>query len=126
MRVTEGIKWVGVCTENFEETVSFFSKVMGLKIAQEGVPKVDVQYAKYCVFEMPNDVMFEVFQPTVEIKKRYSGPVVSLTVDDLDKACEEMKDQVKFITPVIDDKSSWRWIYFQAPDGNIYQIQERR
>lgn len=125
MRVTEGITWVGVCTDKFDEMVAFFSTVMNLKIVQEGTPKIDVQYAKYCVFEVGNNVMFELFQPTKEIKGRYTGPVVSFTVDDLDRACDEMKDRVKFITPVIDDKATWRWRYFQAADKNIYQIQQR-
>lgn len=125
MRVTEGITWIGVCTDKFDETVAFFNKVMGLKIVQEGIPKVDIQYAKYCVFNVGNNVMFEVFQPTQEIVGRYSGPVISFTVDDLDRACDEMRNKVKFITSIIDDKSTWRWIYFQAPDKNIYQIQQR-
>jgi predicted enzyme related to lactoylglutathione lyase len=121
MRVTEGITWIGVCTENFEETVAFFKSTMGLKLVQEGTPTVDIQYAKYCVFDSGNNLMFEIFQPTPEIANRYSGPVISFTVDDLDAACQEMK----FITPVIDDKATWRWIYFQGPDKNIYQIQQR-
>jgi len=125
MKITEGIKLVGICANNFEETVSFFHKTMRLEIANEGVPTVDIQYAKYCVFNMPNDVMLEVLQPSVEIKGRYSGPVISFTVDDLDQACDEMEDKTQFITPIITDSSNWRWRYFQAPDNNIYQIQER-
>jgi hypothetical protein len=125
MRVTEGITWIGVCTDKFEEMVVFFSTTMGLKITQRGTPTVDVQYAKYCVFDAGNDIMFELFQPTDEILGRYSGPVVSFTVDELDKACEEMRDKVTFVTPVIDDKESWRWRYFLAADKNIYQLQQR-
>lgn len=125
MRVTEGITWIGVCTDNFEDSVSFFKNVMGLKVVQEGTPKIDIQYAKYCVFDVGNEVMFELFQPTPEIVGRYSGPVVSFTVENLEKSCDDMRGKVKFITPVIDDKMTWRWIYFQAPDKNIYQIQQR-
>ena len=125
MRVTEGITWVGVCTDKFEEMVTFFGSVMNLKIVQEGVPRIDTQYAKYCIFDVGNNVMFELFQPTKEIHGRFSGPVVSFTVDDLEKACDEMRDKVTFLTPVIDDETNWRWIYFQAPDMNVYQIQQR-
>ena len=126
MRVLGGITWIGVCTENFEESVAFFKNVMGLRVVQEGIPWVDLQYAKYCVFDAGNNVMFELLQPTPAITGRYSGPVVSFTVDDLDAAMSEMQGRAEFITPVIDDKATWRWIYFRAPDGNIYQLQQKR
>ena len=125
MRVTKGIKWVATCTENFEATVAFFRDVIGLEVAQEGMPVIDIQFARYAMIHMPNDVMFEILEPTETVRGLYGGPVVSFTVDDLDEARREMEaKQVEFVTPVIDDKTAWRWIYFRAPDGNIYQIQE--
>ena len=38
MSVTKGIKWVATCTEHFDATVAFFRDVVGLEVAQEGVP----------------------------------------------------------------------------------------
>lgn len=125
MKVTEGIKWIGVCTDKFEESVCFFKNVMGLEITQEGVPKIDTQFSKYCVFKSESDVMFEVFQPSDEIRGRYTGPVVSFTVDNLKNSYEEMKNRVEFITSEITDGATWRWRYFRAVDDNIYQIQQR-
>ena len=125
MSVKKGITWVATCTENFEATVAFFRDVFGLEIAQEGVPVIDTQFARYAVIHMPNDVVFEILEPTEAVRGLYSGPVVSFTVDDLDKTCRDMEaKQVEFVTQIVDDKTSWRWIYFRAPDGNIYQIQE--
>lgn len=125
MKITEGIQWIGICTRNFEETVTFFTHAMGLKVVEQGLPQVDLQFAKYCVFDGGNGVMFEVLQPTDEIADRYTGPIVSFTVEDLDEARAEMPSDVKFITPILSDKA-WRWIYFRAPDGNVYQLTQRQ
>ena len=127
MKVTEGLTWAASCTENFDETVAFFRDVMGLEISRQGTPVNDTQFARYAVIQMPNDVMFELFEPTEAVRKLFGGPVVSFTVADLDEARHEMEARgIEFVSSLIDDGATWRWIYFRAPDGNIYLLQERR
>lgn len=126
MKVTQGITWVGSCTAKFDEMVTFFNDVMGLEVDRTGVPVVDTQYARYAVFKTPGDVMFELFEPKDDIRDRFSGPVVSFTVENLDEARAELEaESIELLTPVLDDGTTWRWCYFRAPDGNVYLLQER-
>lgn len=98
---------------------------MKFKLMDKGVPIVDKQFAKYCVFNVSADQMIEILEPHLEVKDRFNGPILSFTVENLKEACLEMQEKVKFITPEITDEVNWVWRYFQAPDNNIYQIQQR-
>ena len=125
MKVTQGITWVGTCTEKFDETVAFFRDTMGLTVARQGTPANDTQYARYAVLETPGDVMFELFEPSDAVRGRFHGPVVSFTVESLDDARRELEaKEIELVSGVIDDGSKWRWMYFRGPDRNIYLLQE--
>ncbi len=127
MRVTEGITWVASCTQQFDATLSFFRDGLGLEVKSSGRAKVDTQFDRYAVFSMPNDVSYELLEPKPETRGKYVGPIVSFTVADLESALRELDERgVEWLTDVIDDNETWRWIYFRAPDGNAYQLQERR
>jgi catechol 2,3-dioxygenase-like lactoylglutathione lyase family enzyme len=47
MRVTEGIRWIATYTTNFDETVAFFSNVLGLAVAEESVLVTDTPFTRY-------------------------------------------------------------------------------
>jgi catechol 2,3-dioxygenase-like lactoylglutathione lyase family enzyme len=124
MQVTDGIKWIGTCTTNFDETVAFFANVMGLPVTQKGVAVVDTQFARYAQIAMPNGVVLEVLEPSEAVRQLYKAPIVSITVDDVAQARRELEGRkIEFLTPIFDTKQGWAWTYFRAPDGNIYQIQ---
>ena len=124
MRVTKGVEWIATCTTNFDETVAFFSNVMGLPITEEGVPVTDTQFTRYAQITMPNGVVLEVLEPGEAVRQLYTAPLVSITVDDVAQARRDLEGrQVEFLTPIFDTKKGWGWTYFRAPDGNVYQLQ---
>lgn len=124
MKVTHGTPWTITCTEKFEETVSFFRDVMGIPVAEEGIPSTDTQFTRFAQIKMPNGSVLEIVEPNEESRKLYTSSIFSITVDDVVQARREMElKQITFVAPIFQDKQGWCWTYFQAPDGNIYQIQ---
>ena len=124
MKVTEGVSWVISCTSNFEQTVAFFRSVMGLVVTDEGVPVTDTQFTRYARIKMPNGAVLEIVEPDQGVRRLYTAPIVSFTVDDLAQARRELEDlQAEFVAPILSTKEGWGWTYFRAPDSNIYQLQ---
>ena len=124
MKVTEGISWVITCTSNFEQTVAFFRKAMGLAITEAGVPVTDTQFSRYAQMKMPNGVVLEIVEPVEAVRQLYDAPIVSFTVDDVAQARRELEGLgTEFVAPIFNTKDGWGWTYFRAPDGNVYQIQ---
>src|ERR1700690_1781632 len=105
MRVTEGIRWIAVCTTNFDETVAFFCNVMGLAVTEKGVPVTDTQFTRYAQITMPNGVVLEIVEPTETVRQLYKAPIVSITVEDLAEARRELEDRkIELLTPIFDTK----------------------
>ena len=124
MRVTKGVEWILTCTTNFDETVAFFSNVMGLPVTEVGVPVTDTQFTRYAQITMPNGVVLEVVEPGEAVCQLYHAPIVSITVDDLAHARRELEGRkIEFLTPIFDTGKGFGWTYFRAPDGNVYQVQ---
>jgi predicted enzyme related to lactoylglutathione lyase len=124
MNVTEGIRWILACTDQFDAMVAFFRDVMQLPVENEGVPVNDTQFTRYALVKMPNEVVLEIIQPREELRELYAGAVVSITVDDVPGARREMEEKgVEFMAPIIYTPEGWGWTYFRAPDGAVYQIQ---
>ena len=124
MRITEGITWIIAPTGHFEQSVAFFRDVMGMAVAEEGVPVTDTQFSRYAQLRMPNGVVLEIVEPVSSVAHLYSGPVVCITVDDVAQARRELESkQIVFATPVFETRQGWGWTYFRAPDGTVYQLQ---
>jgi catechol 2,3-dioxygenase-like lactoylglutathione lyase family enzyme len=124
MKITNGIEWIIVCTDDFDRSVEFFRDIMGLAIRSEGVPSTDKQFSRFAQVEMPNGVVLEIVEPRAEFRENYKAPVVSMTVDDVSKARRELEGkQIEFVSPIFFAGDGWSWSYFRAPDGNVYQIQ---
>lgn len=124
MRITEGITWILVPTGHFEQSVAFFRDVMGMAVAEEGVPVTDTQFSRYAQLRMPNGVVLEVVEREEAVAHLYPGPIVSITVDDVAEARRELESKhVEFVTPIFDTRRGLGWTYFRAPDGTVYQLQ---
>lgn len=127
------ICFVGARTENFDAMTGFVRDVLGLTSAhQEG---------GWAVFRLESGDrdFLEVYRPG-EYDERLlpaaaSGPTVAFAVDDLLAARAELvaagteivADVVwaaeAFGDPQLD---GYGWLFFRAPDGNVYAIQQER
>jgi catechol 2,3-dioxygenase-like lactoylglutathione lyase family enzyme len=115
----EGLGWLGIRTERFEETARFFREVMGLEETRRERDVVG--------FVFPDGAEVEVWRPEDEFHSFFgTGPVVGLRVDDVEEARAEMEAAgVEFLGPVQRSEGA-AWSHFRGPDGNVYEIIARR
>lgn len=124
VKITEGITWILAPTTRFQESLAFFRDVLGLAVVAEGVPVIDTQFSRYAQMKLPNGVVLEIVEPTEAVSRLYTAPVVSITVDDVALAKDELEQRnIKFVAPVFDTTEGWGWTYFEGPDGAVYQLQ---
>jgi catechol 2,3-dioxygenase-like lactoylglutathione lyase family enzyme len=90
----EGLGWLGIRTERFEETVGLFRDVMGLEVIRQDPDVVG--------FEFSDGTEMEVWRPEDEFHSFFgTGPVVGFRVDDVARARSRMEAQgVEFLTPI--------------------------
>ena len=112
------LEWLGVRTTEFDQTVTFFKEVMGLKMTRKS--------PSFAWFELPNGKEIEVFSPQDEDHTFFkSGPVVGFLVDDIEEARRNMEAAgIEFIGPIQHSERNG-WSHFRGPDGNIYEIISR-
>jgi catechol 2,3-dioxygenase-like lactoylglutathione lyase family enzyme len=124
MKVVEGINWIITCTPEFEGTVAFFRDIMGLSMAEEGVPVTDTQFTRYALMRLPNGGTLEIVEPADEtVRELYAAPIICFKVDDLAQARHELAGKgVAFVAPIFRAHNHVDWTYFRAPDGHVYQI----
>lgn len=111
----KGLVWVGTATDKYEETVRFFTEIMGLSVFHRG--------EDLSILRLPTGEWVEVFGPGHEHHDEFStGPVVEFLVDDVAAARAELEERgVDFLH----ETHSWEdytWAHFRGPDGNIYGI----
>jgi len=115
----EGLGWLGIRTERFEETARFFREVMGLEETRRERDVVG--------FAFPDGAEMEVWRAEDEFHSFFgAGPVVGLRVDGVEEARAGMEAAgVEFLGPV---QRSGRavWSQFRGPGGNVYEIITRR
>jgi catechol 2,3-dioxygenase-like lactoylglutathione lyase family enzyme len=110
-----GITWAGTRTNRFQETVHFFSSVMGMEL-------VDQQQG-FASLRASDGDKIEVFGPEDRDHDfMTAGPVVGFGVADVDSARAELESSgVEFIGRT-HSEGDYRWAHFRGPDGHIYEI----
>lgn len=113
----KGISWVGIGTEAFEETVAFFTDVLGLEIALIEKP--------VAMLHAGSGNIVEIFgQGSTRGKALNSPPVVAFEVDDVPAARERL---VARGVKLIGDIGTWNgfeWLYFRGPEGYIFSVKK--
>jgi len=111
----EGLGWLGIRTERFEETVGLFRDVMGLEVTRQEPDVVG--------FKLIDGTEMEVWRPEDEFHSFFgTGPVVGFRVDDVARARSRMEvEGVEFLTP-IQRTETVAWSHFRGTDGNVYEI----
>jgi catechol 2,3-dioxygenase-like lactoylglutathione lyase family enzyme len=113
-----GLVWLGIRTEQFDQTVSLYRDVLGLQPFLQDATSVR--------FRLPNGTEIHVYGPADDDHRFFgSAPVVGLLVDDVELARAAMEAaDVEFIGPIQSADGS-RWNHFHGPDGNVYEIMSR-
>lgn len=113
----KGYSWLGVGTDAFDDTLSFFSRVMGLSpivVDERGVAILKVA---------PGQVL-EIFGPGTEGRKLSSPPIIAFEVEDVAAARDEL---VQHGVEILGEVGSWNgfeWLKFRGPDGHIFALQK--
>lgn len=116
MRV-KGYSWVGVGTDDFQETLTFFTSVLGLRpmvVDDRGVAILDVAEGQ----------LLEIFGPGTGGKALTSPPVIAFEVDDVAAAREELLSKNVEVIGEIGSWNGFEWFYFRGPGGQTFSIKK--
>ena len=114
----ERLGWLGLRTDRFPETVEFFERTLGARVARRDPHRV--------MFELGNGDPIDVWDGEAPENTHFgAAPVVGFAVDDVDRARQELERAgVELIGPV-QRGSGFAWAHFRGPDGNLYELQQR-
>ena len=127
------ISFVGVRTEHFDAMTGFVREVLGLRSAH-----LDGGWAVFPLESGDRDFL-EVYRPAQYDERLFppavSGPTVAFAVDDLLAARAELVAagieivaDVAWAAEAFGDPrlDGYGWLFFRAPDGHVYAIQQER
>jgi catechol 2,3-dioxygenase-like lactoylglutathione lyase family enzyme len=108
-----GIVFLGTRTAQFGEMAAFMQDVLGLtaKHREDGL----------AIFTLENGDTVEIFDPQHEGGGHPDGVAAGFLVDSADEAAAELKSKGVEVSEVA-SAGEFRWAYFRAPDGNLYEI----
>ncbi len=111
----EGLAWMGVRTERFQEMIRFYRDVLGLETLREG--------KDFAWFRTSNGTQVHIYGTGDADHSFFGpGPVVGFSVDDFGEMHARMLGAgIEFIGEVQRADGS-AWNHFRAPDGNVYEI----
>jgi catechol 2,3-dioxygenase-like lactoylglutathione lyase family enzyme len=112
----KGLAWLGIMTQQFEDTARFFGDTLGLR--------VDHEEPDFVVFRLPNRDSIEVFGPEDRDHGFFeTGPVAGFLVDDVAEARARLEAEgISFNGPVHGSEEGSSWSHFAGPDGNVYEL----
>ena len=114
--LVKGVSWIGTRTDRFDDMVSFVERVLGLPTTEREPGRA--------AFELDDGSLFEVFAPEHHGGGHPpSGVVAGFEVDDVASARRELAAAGVEVSE-LRAASAWRWAYFRAPDGNLYEITQ--
>jgi catechol 2,3-dioxygenase-like lactoylglutathione lyase family enzyme len=109
----KGVVWLGTRTARFDEMSAFAKDVLGLELTYSE--------AGQSVFELPDGDTFEIFDAHHPGGGHPDGVAAGFLVDDAEAAVTELRDAGVEVTEVC-RAGEFRWAYFRAPDGNLYEV----
>jgi catechol 2,3-dioxygenase-like lactoylglutathione lyase family enzyme len=113
-----GYSWVGVRTEDFEDTMHFLTQILGLTLTERAA-EADIAH-----FRLPSGQHLEVFGPRDAGIQTTTCPVLGFEVADVRAARHELEAVgVPFVGEVSGSDEGAMWTYFRGPDGQLYELQ---
>lgn len=113
----KGYSWLGVGTDDFVETLSFFSNVIGLST-------VVVDERGVAILKVSEGQVLEIFGPGTEGRKLTSPPVVAFEVDDVASARDELLQHGVEVLGEIGSWNGFEWLKFRGPGGHVFALQK--
>ena len=109
----KGVVWLGTRTGRFEEMVSFAQDALGLELrhGEDGL----------AVFALPDGDTFEIFDEHHPGGGHPDGVAGGFLVDDAAAAAAELRAAGVAVSE-LGEAGEFRWAYFRAPDGNLYEV----
>jgi catechol 2,3-dioxygenase-like lactoylglutathione lyase family enzyme len=110
--------WVGIPARQHDAMVGLFRDVLGLRVelVEPGTTELS----------LPDGDRVQVFAPGHHYFGLFDRPVALFEVDDVRAARDELVAAGVEIVGELERDSSWEWLHFRAPDGNLYDLASRR
>lgn len=113
-----GLTWIGTRARRFDDMVEFAEQTLGLSPTFEKEGGVG--------FELPDGSLFEIFAPGIEAGGHPpEGVVGGFEVDDVRAARAELEAAGVEVGELQTEAGFGAWVYFRAPDGNLYELVGR-
>jgi len=118
----KNVRWVGTATPHYEAMGRMLRDVMGLRSNFEEPTTVEFTTSEGDEIQVmaPGDPYFDFFT------RHARGPVPLFEVTDVHTARSELLTGGIEIVGHQGRDSTWEWIHFRAPDGNLYELASRR
>ena len=113
----KGVSWVGVGTDHFDQTLGFFTDVLGLEPALiEG---------SVAMLRAGSGQIVEVFgEGSTRGKALNSPPAIAFEVDDVPAARDELAAKGVEIVGEIGSWNGHEWLYFRGPENYMFAIKK--
>lgn len=113
----KGYSWVGVGTDDFDSTLAFFTRVIGLSPAA-------VDDRGVAILSVSDGQVLEIFGPGTRGRELTSPPVVAFEVEDVAAARDELLLNEVEILGEIGSWNGFEWLKFRGPDGHVFAVQK--
>jgi hypothetical protein len=109
--------WLGIPAQEYEPMVELLRGVMGLRVEfdEPGTTELSTE----------DDDRVQVFAPEHDFFGFSPTPLVMFEVDDLAGARDELVAAGIELVGEAGQDRNWEWLYFRAPDGNLYAFGSR-
>jgi catechol 2,3-dioxygenase-like lactoylglutathione lyase family enzyme len=111
--------WIGVVVDDLGTQREFWGEMLGVREDHAG--------PDFAHFIMPTGEVFEVIERSETAEYNGRRFQVGFEVDDIEATRAELiRRGVTPISEVLGDDSSDPWAYFLDPEGNVFEIKQRR
>jgi lactoylglutathione lyase len=111
----KSFSWVGVSTNNFDDSIRFFRDLLGLEVW--------VQSEQQAILKTATGQQLEIFGGNSREQELAASPVVAFEVDNIDAARQELRAAGIELIGDIGRWNGFAWQYFRSPDGHIFEIK---
>lgn len=115
MHIT-GISWLGIGTDDFDDSLHFFTDILGLKkVAGAG---------EVAMLAAGEGQIVELFGPGSRGRALTKPPVVAFEVADVGAARDELIAAGVEIVGEIGAWNGFEWLYFRGPERQLYAVKK--